>query len=51
MDHGLSSLHLSEADPVCLAAEILSLGEVEALYVPVNTRVILETVGGGSDIT
>ena len=45
-----SIAHLSEADPVGLAAEVLTLGKVEALNVAENPRVILETIGRGSDI-
>ena len=42
--------HLSEADPVGLAAEVLALGKVEALNVAKNPGMILETVCWGSDI-
>ena len=45
-----SLAHLSEADPVGLAAEVLTLGKVEALNVAENPGVILETVSRGSDI-
>ena len=43
-------LYLSETDSVGLTAEILTLGKVKALNVAKHPRVILETVGRGSNI-